>query len=92
MRQHLPTTCNFMQFIGPPWHTMPLPHDVDWASLGVYINITSDAPWLVANETAGGLQSQQQIDYFLFTGQQTADVADVTVNLPSLKAAYEYLR
>lgn len=81
-----------MQFIGPPWHTMPLPHAVDWAGLGVFINITSDAPWLAANETAGGLQSQQQIDFFLMTANQTADVAGGTVNLPSLGAAYEYLQ
>lgn len=80
------------QFIRPPWHTMPLPSDVDWAGLGVFINITSEAPWLAANETAGGLQSQAQINYFLAVGQPTASVAGVTVSLPSLQAAYDYLR
>ena len=81
-----------MQFFGPPWHTMPLHDHVDWASLGVFINITSDTPWLVVNETAGGLESKESIDFYLLVSNQTAEVASVTVSMPNLRAAYEYLR
>ncbi|KAI7836695.1 hypothetical protein COHA_009471 [Chlorella ohadii] len=79
-------------FFGPPWHTMPLPDAIDWASIGVYINITSLTPWLAANSTVGGQQSEAAISWFLAVSPQTADVAHVTVNLPSLQAAYAYLR
>lgn len=80
------------QFVGPPWHVMPLHRDVDWAGMGVFINITSDTPWLVANETAGGWQSQRSIEQQLRAGRQTAGVAGVQVNLPDLRAAYNFLR
>lgn len=60
--------------------------------MAVFINITSDKPWLVANETVGGWQSQKSIDHFLHVGNQTAEVSGVQVNLPDLKAAYDYLR
>ncbi|KAI7845970.1 hypothetical protein COHA_000516 [Chlorella ohadii] len=79
-------------FVGPPWHVMPLHRDVDWAGMGVFINITSDTPWLVANETAGGWQSQRSIEQQLRAGRQTAGVAGVQVNLPDLRAAYNFLR
>ncbi len=71
---------------------MPLPDAIDWASIGVYINITSLTPWLAANSTVGGQQSEAAISWFLAVSPQTADVAHVTVNLPSLQAAYVYLR
>lgn len=71
---------------------MPLSNDVDWASLGVFINISSATPWLAANETAGGLQTREHIDWFMLISNQTADVQHVTISLPSLKATYDYLR
>jgi hypothetical protein len=33
-----------VQFIGPPWHEMPLHHSVDYAAIGVFLNI-SEPPW-----------------------------------------------
>jgi hypothetical protein len=37
-------------FVGPPFHTMPLTHQVDYSSFALFFNITESASWNV-NET-----------------------------------------
>ena len=33
-------------FLGPPYNSMPLSYDVDYASVGVHFNITDPSSWL----------------------------------------------
>ena len=33
-------------FLGPPYNSMPLAYDVDYASIGVHFNITDTSGWL----------------------------------------------
>ena len=33
-------------FIGPPYNTMPLARDVDYADIGVHFNITNTSTWM----------------------------------------------
>ena len=33
-------------FLGPPYNSMPLSYDVDYASIGVHFNITDPSSWL----------------------------------------------
>ena len=35
-------------FLGPPYNSMPLAYDVDYASIGVHFNITDTSGWLPA--------------------------------------------
>ncbi|EFN52330.1 hypothetical protein CHLNCDRAFT_54573 [Chlorella variabilis] len=70
-------------FIGPPWHEIPFHRgEVDWASMAVFLNITSEPSWLESPDC----RSKQQKWY------QSADVGFATVAVPDLPAAYEYLR
>ena len=82
--QHVSRACRcFLQFIGPPWHEIPFHRgEVDWASMAVFLNITSEPSWLESPDC----RSKQQKWY------QSADVGFATVAVPDLPAAYEYLR
>ncbi|PSC70619.1 Dihydrolipoyllysine-residue acetyltransferase component of pyruvate dehydrogenase complex [Micractinium conductrix] len=66
-------------FMAPPMHEMPLDFDVDYASFGVFLNITNSRAW-----------NDPPTPFKIPRPARKVEAAVVTV--PNLRAAYDHLR
>lgn len=75
-------------FLGPPFHSLPLVNDVDYASMGIFINISQSSTWI--NDTSSNyLQNHMVMRVWRL---DDPSIQEQVVHVESLADAVDYLR